>query len=72
MKKVNKMQGIEFSKKMQAVVDRYNERKDDVKTGDTFDTIATELTNLIMELKDEFAAGDELGINLKKRPFSIF
>lgn len=69
MKKVNKMQGIEFSKKMQAVVDRYNERKDDVKSGETFEEIATELTSLIMELKAEFAAGDDLGIDFEEKAF---
>lgn len=69
MKKVNKMQGVEFSKKMQAIVDRYNERKDNVYSGEEFDVIATELTNLIMELKNEFAAGDELGIDFEEKAF---
>jgi len=69
MRKVNKIQGIEFSKKMQAVVDRYNERKDNVYSGEEFDAIATELTNLIMELKDEFAAGDDLGIDFEEKAF---
>jgi type I restriction enzyme, R subunit len=69
MRKVNRIQGIEFSKKMQAVLDKYNERKDNVYTGEEFDAIAAELTNLIMELKDEFAAGDELGIDFEEKAF---
>ena len=69
MRKVNKIQGIEFSKKMQAVVDRYNERKDNVYSGEEFEAIATELTNLIMELKDEFTAGDDLGIDFEEKAF---
>jgi len=69
MKKVNKIQGVEFSKKMQAVVDRYNERKDNVYGGEEFEAIANELTNLIMELKDEFKAGDELGIDFEEKAF---
>ncbi|MDB0058325.1 type I restriction endonuclease subunit R [Salibacteraceae bacterium] len=69
MRKVNRIQGIEFSKKMQAVVDKYNERKDNVYTGEEFEAIAAELTNLIMELKDEFAAGDELGIDFEEKAF---
>lgn len=69
MKKVNKMQGIAFSKKMQAVVDRYNERKENVYSGEEFEAIALELANLIMELKDEFDAGDELGINFEEKAF---
>jgi len=69
MKKVNKMQGIEFSKKMQAVVDRYNERKENVYGGEEFDIIATELTELIMQIKQEFSAGDELGIDFEEKAF---
>ena len=69
MKKVNKIQGVVFSKKMQAVVDRYNERKDNVYTGEEFEAIASELTNLIMELKDEFKAGDDLGIDFEEKAF---
>ena len=28
LKKVNKMQGVDFTKKMQAIVERYNERNE--------------------------------------------
>lgn len=69
MKKVNRIQGIEFSKKMQLVVDRYNERKDNVYTSEEFDAIASELTDLIMELKEEFKAGDKLGIDFEEKAF---
>lgn len=69
MRKVNRIQGIEFSKKMQAVIDRYNERKDNVYTSEEFEAIASELTSLIMELKDEFKAGDELGIDFEEKAF---
>lgn len=69
MKKVNRIQGVEFSKKMQAVVERYNERKDNIYSGEEFDAIADELTQLIMELKDEFKAGDELGIDFEEKAF---
>ena len=69
MRAVNRIQGIEFSKKMQLVVDRYNERKDNVYSGEEFEAIAAELTNLIMDLKDEFAAGDDLGIDFEEKAF---
>ena len=54
---------------MQAVVDRYNERKDNVYSGEEFDTIATELTNLIIDIKNEFSAGDALGIDFEEKAF---
>jgi len=69
MRKVNRMQGVEFTKQMQAVVDRYNERKENVYTGEEFDAIATELTGLLMAIKEEFNAGDELGIDFEEKAF---
>lgn len=69
MRKVNKIKGVEFTKKMQAVVERYNERKDNVYSGEEFDAIANELTRLIMELKDEFKSGDDLGIDFEEKAF---
>lgn len=69
MRKVNRIQGIEFTKKMQAVVERYNERKDNTYSGEEFEIIADELTKLIMELKDEFKSGDELGIDFEEKAF---
>lgn len=70
MKKVNRMRGIDFSKKMQALVEKYNERKEqDVFTGEEFDVIANELTELIMAVRNEFDAGDELGISFEEKAF---
>ena len=69
MKKVNRIQGVEFSKKMQAVVDRYNERKDNVYSSEEFEEIANELTTLIIDLKAEFASGDDLGIDFEEKAF---
>lgn len=69
LKQVNKMQGVDFSKKMQALVDRYNERKGNTFTGEEFEAIANEMTNLIMQIKAEFSAGDELGIDFEEKAF---
>ena len=54
---------------MQSVVDRYNERKDNVYTSEEFEKIATELTTLIVQLKEEFNSGDELGIDFEEKAF---
>ena len=70
LKKVNKMQGVDFSKKMQAIVERYNERNEqDVFNAEEFEIIAEELTNLILDIKMEFNAGDELGISFEEKAF---
>lgn len=70
IKKVNKMQGIDFTKKMQAIVERYNERNEqDVFNAEEFEIIAEELTNLIMNVKMEFSAGDDMGISFEEKAF---
>ncbi|BDD07597.1 DEAD/DEAH box helicase [Fulvitalea axinellae] len=69
LKKVNKMQGVDFSKKMKALVDRYNERDGNLYTGAEFDHIANEMTELIMKVRAEFSAGDNLGIDFEEKAF---
>jgi type I restriction enzyme R subunit len=69
LKKVNKMQGVDFSKKMQALVQRYNEREGNTFSGAEFEIIANEMTDLIMQIKAEFSAGDSLGIDFEEKAF---
>lgn len=67
--KRNKVKGIDFTKKMQALVERYNTRKDDSFRSEVYEEIADQLTDLIMEVRDEFSAGDELGITFEEKAF---
>lgn len=70
IKKVNKVKGIDFSKKMQSLVEKYNERKeDDVLRSEVYEEMAEHLTNLIWEVKKEFTAGVELGIDFEEKAF---
>ncbi len=70
IKKVNKVKGIDFSKKMQSLVEKYNERKeDDVLQSEVYEEMAEHLTNLIWEVQKEFSAGDELGIDFEEKAF---
>ncbi|GGK48347.1 MULTISPECIES: type I restriction endonuclease subunit R [Flavobacteriaceae] len=70
MKKVNKIKGIDFTKKMEVLVQRYNERKeDDVLRSEVYEEMAEKLTNLIWEVHKEFSAGDELGIDFEEKAF---
>ena len=70
IKKVNKVKGIDFTKKMQTLVDLYNERKeDDVLRSEVYEEMAEHLTNLIWEVQKEFSAGDELGIGFEVKAF---
>ncbi|VVH57336.1 Type I restriction-modification system, restriction subunit R (EC [uncultured Gammaproteobacteria bacterium] len=70
IKKVNKVKGIDFSKKMQSLVEKYNERReDDVLRSEVYEEMAEHLTNLIWEVKKEFTAGVELGIDFEEKAF---
>ncbi len=70
IKKVNKVKGIDFSKKMQSLVEKYNERKeDDILRSEVYEEMAEHLTNLIWEVQKEFTAGIELGIDFEEKAF---
>ena len=70
IKKVNKVKGIDFSKKMQALVERYNDRtENDILRSEVYDEMAEQLTSLIWEVHKEFSAGDELGIDFEEKAF---
>lgn len=70
IKKVNKVKGIDFSKKMQVLVDRYNERdENDILRSEVYEEMAEQLTNLILEVHKEFSAGDALGIDFEEKAF---
>jgi len=70
MKKVNKVKGVDFSKKMEDLVQRYNERdENDVLRSEVYEEMAEQLTNLIWEVHKEFSAGDRLGIDFEEKAF---
>lgn len=70
IKKVNKVKGIDFSKKMQALVERYNNRDaNDILRSEVYEEMANALTDLIWEVHKEFSAGDELGIDFQEKAF---
>ncbi|CAC9499688.1 Type I restriction-modification system, restriction subunit R (EC 3.1.21.3) [uncultured Gammaproteobacteria bacterium] len=70
IKKVNKVKGIDFSKKMQSLVEKYNERReDDVLRSEVYEEMAEHLTNLIWAVQKEFTAGIELGIDFEEKAF---
>ncbi len=70
MKKVNKVKGVDFTRKMQVLVDRYNQRdENDILRSEVYEEMAEQLTNLIWEVHKEFKAGDELGIDFEEKAF---
>ncbi|MEA5110289.1 hypothetical protein SDC9_31872 [bioreactor metagenome] len=70
IRKVNRVKGIDFTKKMQALVERYNNRDaNDILRSEVYEEMANALTDLIWEVHKEFSAGDELGIDFEEKAF---
>jgi type I restriction enzyme, R subunit len=70
IRKVNRVKGIDFSKKMQALVEKYNQRdENDILRSEVYEEMAEALTNMIWEVHKEFSAGDALGIGFEEKAF---
>jgi len=70
MKKVNQVKGIDFSKKMEVLVANYNDRSEnDIFRSEVYEEMAEALTDMIMQVRDEFQSGDELGIDFEEKAF---
>ena len=67
LKKVNKVKGIDFTQKLQTLVNKYNERDVDVEQ------LHEELTDGFLDLIDEtrkaFESNNELGISFEEKSF---
>ncbi len=70
-KKVNKVKGIEFSDRLQKIIDSYNERSElDILDYDGIQTETTEqILDLILKLRTEMASFEDLGINYEEKAF---
>lgn len=70
IRKVNRIKGIDFTKKMQALVERYNNRDaNDILRSEVYEEMANALTDLIWEVHKEFSAGEALGIGFEEKAF---
>lgn len=70
-KKVNKVKGVEFSERLQSIVNRYNERSEkDILDyeGIQADT-AEQMLDLILKLRTEMASFEDLGIDYEEKAF---
>lgn len=70
LKKVNKIKGIDFSKKMKALVDNYNERKEqDILQSVVLEDFTDEIIVLYHALKKEKESFNEMGIDFEEKAF---
>lgn len=70
MKQVNKVMGIDFSKRLEAIVQKYNERKEgDVLRSEILEDFTNEIIELYYALKKENDSFQELGIDIEEKAF---
>ena len=69
-KKVNKAKGVDFSKRLSTLVDKYNERRDSAIFADEVLTeVANQMANLLKELNKEKKSFLDLGISYEEKAF---
>ena len=67
---MNRVKGIDFSKQMQDLVARYNERKeDDVLRSEVLEDFTDEIINLYNALKQEKESFEGMGIDFEEKAF---
>jgi len=70
MKKTNKVQGINFTKKMNALVEKYNERDEqDTLRSEVIKDFTDEIINLYQELREDMLSSNSLGIDFEEKAF---
>ena len=69
-KKVNRIKGIDFTKRFKALIEKYNERKEGLAlANDVLDDIAQHFADLFKDLQKEKSSFEEMGINFQEKAF---
>lgn len=69
-KKTNKVKGIDFTQKMNVLVEKYNEREEkDVLRSEVIQDFSDEIVRLYNELRKEMASFGEMGIDFEEKAF---
>ena len=69
-RKINKMKGVDFTERMNAVVELYNSRrKDKAFANEVLDDVAEQLTRLLEELGKDKQSFEELNISFEEKAF---
>ncbi|MDQ6978943.1 MAG: HsdR family type I site-specific deoxyribonuclease [Mariprofundaceae bacterium] len=69
-KKTNQVKGVDFSKKMNAIVEKYNERdENNTLQSRVLDDLSDEIICLYQELRQEMTSFAAMGINFEEKSF---
>ena len=69
-KKVNKVRGVDFSKRLEKLVEDYNNRKEqDILVSEVINEFTDKLVDLVMDLDEERRSYKDLGIDFEEKAF---
>ena len=70
VKKINKVKGVDFSKKMDVLVAKYNERDEaDVLRSEVINDFSNEIISLYNELREDITSFGKMGIDVEEKAF---
>mgnify|MGYP002624117888 CR=1 FL=1 len=70
LKKVNKTKGIDFTKRLNAIIEKYNDRSDNTTlANEIIDAVVDEMAELLSDVVAEKTASDALGISFEEKAF---
>ena len=69
-KKVNKIKGVDFTRRLNAIIEKYNDRSDNaVFAQEVLDEVAKQMAELLKEVNKEKKSFKELGITYEEKAF---
>lgn len=69
-KKVNKMKGVDFTKRLNSLVEKYNDRSDNaIFAQEVLDEVAKQMAELLKEVNKEKKSFKDLGITYEEKAF---
>lgn len=68
--KVNRQKGIDFTKRLEDIVKKYNDRSDNAAfANDVIDDVVGEMVRLMADVANERTAGDTMGLSFEEKAF---
>lgn len=69
LQKINKRKGIDFTKRLDDIVRKYNDRSDDASATEIINEVIQQMTDLLSDVAAVRTAGDALGLNVEENAF---
>lgn len=70
LRKINKQKGVDFTKRLEDIVKKYNDRSDDAAlANDVIDDVVGEMVRLMEDVANERTAGESIGLSFEEKAF---